>query len=182
MDHQQKPLQAEVCKGFCLSHEEGVCTVTVRKAAKADINSIMDLLHQVLEVHHAGRPDIFKSGVTKYTEDELTEIIASPKTPVLVAVDENENVCGHAFCVLKKSGENAVLVDNKTMYIDDICVHESHRGQGIGKLLCTAAQRLAEEKGCHNVTLNVWCANEGAVEFYKAMGFNPQRITMEKLL
>ncbi len=154
----------------------------VRKAEKGDIKGIMSLLYQVAEVHHKGRPDIFKGGASKYTEEELSEIITDIKTPVFVAVDDKGLVCGHAFCVFKESVDNHVLVNNKSLYIDDICVDENHRGKHIGTMLCNASLALAKEEDCYNVTLNVWCLNEGAMEFYRALGFTPQRITMEKFL
>ena len=43
----------------------------IRRATAADIPQIDELLRQVLEVHHAGRPDLFKGGVKKYTDEEL---------------------------------------------------------------------------------------------------------------
>lgn len=45
--------------------------MTIRRATAADIPQIDELLRQVLEVHHAGRPDLFKGGVKKYTDEEL---------------------------------------------------------------------------------------------------------------
>ena len=39
----------------------------IRRAEKKDIESINNLLMQVLEVHHKGRPDLFKGGTKKYT-------------------------------------------------------------------------------------------------------------------
>ena len=45
--------------------------IEISRAARADIEDIIRLLSQVLEVHHSGRPDIFKTGATKYTQDEL---------------------------------------------------------------------------------------------------------------
>ena len=153
----------------------------IRRAKREDVKGIMSLLYQVAEVHHKGRPDIFKGGCTKYTEEELAEIIDSPESPVLVAEDGGF-ICGHAFCVLKQGSDNGVLVNNKGLYIDDICVDEGCRGKHVGTGLCNAVTAMAKEEGCYNITLNVWCLNHGAMEFYKALGFVPQRITMEKLL
>ena len=47
----------------------------IRRAAEPDIGGILNLLSQVLEVHAAIRPDLFITGKTKYTHDELREII-----------------------------------------------------------------------------------------------------------
>ena len=49
-------------------------------------------------VHHNGRPDIFKGPATKYSREELIEIISNSDTPVFVCVDENDYVMGHGFC------------------------------------------------------------------------------------
>ena len=43
----------------------------IRKAVKRDIQTIMELLHQVNMVHHVIRPDLFKPNTTKYNEREL---------------------------------------------------------------------------------------------------------------
>ena len=61
--------------------------MTIRRAEPRDIPQIDVLLHQVLDVHHAGRPDLFKPHATKYTDDQLAGIIADDRTPVFVAVE-----------------------------------------------------------------------------------------------
>lgn len=45
--------------------------LNIRKAEPRDIPRILELLLQVLEVHAAGRPDLFKSGTTKYSPRSL---------------------------------------------------------------------------------------------------------------
>ena len=156
--------------------------MTVRKAETKDINGIMSLLYQVAEVHHNGRPDLFKGGSSKYMPVDLEKILADENSPVYVAVDDNDDVLGHAFCVFTQTGKNRVLVDRLTLYIDDICVDQNHRGEHIGTELCKAVIDMAKQKGCYNVTLNVWCLNEGAFAFYKSLGFMNQKITMEMVM
>ena len=39
----------------------------IRRAVYSDIEEINNLLRQVLEVHHKGRPDLFKGGVKNIT-------------------------------------------------------------------------------------------------------------------
>ena len=48
----------------------------IRKAVKRDIQTIIELLHQVNMVHHVIRPDLFKPNTTKYNEQEL-EVMTS---------------------------------------------------------------------------------------------------------
>ena len=74
------------------------------------------------------------------------------------------------------------MQDVKTLYIDDICVREDCRGQGIGAALYRHVTGYAREKGFYNVTLNVWSCNPGALKFYEAMGMQKQKIGMEQIL
>ncbi len=155
---------------------------TVRKAEKKDIAKILDLLVQVDMVHHLGRPDIFKGPATKYSEEELNSLLQNKSTPVFVCVDENDEPLGHAFCIHRQVTNDSVLTDIRTLYIDDICVDSSARGNHIGKTLYDYVIAYAKEQGFYNVTLNVWTCNPTALKFYEAMGFAPQKICMEKIL
>ena len=154
----------------------------VRRAVDADIPKIMDLLIQVDMVHHNGRPDIFNGPATKYTEEQLKNIIADDLTPVFVCVDDDNIPMGHAFCIHKQIIGDNVLTDIKTLYIDDICVDEAARGKHVGKALYDYVIDYAKNAGYYNVTLNVWACNPGAMKFYESMGLKVQKIGMEKVL
>ncbi len=153
----------------------------IRRAEKRDMETIMELLHQVLEVHHRGRPDLFRGNCTKYTGDELEKIIHDPETPVLVAVDSGR-VLGYAFCQFQHKTDDNILTDIKTLYLDDLCVDEKMRGQSIGRQLYQAVLNFARENGCYHVTLNVWNCNPGAMKFYESCGLVPYKVGMEKIL
>lgn len=156
--------------------------MVIRKAEKRDINRLLALLSQVLEVHHNGRPDIFKGGVVKYTEGELEKLLDIKDRPVFVACDDDDFVLGYCFCIIEAVEGSNILRDRKTLYIDDLCVDEKIRGQHVGTDLYNYAIDFAESIGCHNVTLNVWTLNSGALEFYKKLGMKPMKIYMEKNL
>lgn len=153
----------------------------IRKAEKKDIHDMHELLRQVNLVHHNGRPDLFKYGTNKYTDEELVGIIDDENRPILVAIDQ-DHVVGYAFCIYQQHLNNNILTDVKTIYIDDLCVDESRRGQHIGKQLYSAVVEMAKENGCYNITLNVWCLNESAQKFYEACGMKPLKIAMEEIL
>ena len=153
----------------------------IRRALEKDIPKIEDLLLQVCMVHHNGRPDVFKVG-RKYSTDELMALINDKKRPILVSVDENDDVMGYCFCIFQQHTDNSVLTDIKTLYIDDLCVDEALRGKRIGKELYEAALELARDNGCYNLTLNVWSCNPSAIRFYESCGLVPQKIGMEVIL
>lgn len=143
---------------------------------------INKLLNQVLMVHHNGRPDLFKSNVKKYTDEELILLIEDDSKPIFVAVDEAEEVLGYAFCVFQQHINNNILTDIKTLYIDDLCVDEEKRGMHIGKQLYDFVTEYAKSEGCYNLTLNVWSCNVSAMKFYEKCGLVPQKVGMEVIL
>ena len=109
----------------------------IRKANTKDIKGIIALLHQVNMVHHVIRPDLFKPNTTKYNEQELETLLSDDSKPVFV-YDDGE-IRGHAFCQVNEVRDHRLLVNVKTLYIDDICVDESERGKHIGQ--CTSLLR-----------------------------------------
>ena len=155
--------------------------MTIRFAEARDIPGMIHLLQQVGEVHHQIRPDLFRGGAQKYNEADLTALLADPQRPILIA-DVEGKVGGYAFCILQVTRDNPVLCDRKVLYIDDICVDEAIRGQGIATALYNRVVDFAGELGCHAVTLNVWCGNDGAMKFYEKCGMKPQKIGMETIL
>lgn len=153
----------------------------IRKANINDLQKVNKLLYEVQKVHSDARPDLFKQGAKKYTDEQLKNIFENDLTPVFVFEKDND-VLGYAFCIFKQELNNNTLTPIKTLYIDDLCVDESARGEHIGTKLYNFVIDFAKKSGCYNVTLNVWANNLNAVKFYKAIGMQIQKIGMEKIL
>ena len=154
--------------------------MNIRRAEEKDMDRINDLLFQVCLVHHKGRPDLFKYGAKKYTDEQLLAIIQDDQRPIFVAEDSDQVVQGYAFCIFSQHID--ILTDIKTLYIDDLCVDETLRGQHIGRQLYEAVLDFARTSGCYNVTLNVWSLNSSAMKFYQSLGLEPQKVGMETIL
>ena len=155
-------------------------TTMIRKASKNDINRIIELLHQVNMVHHVLRPDLFKPHTTKYNEQELERMLNDDSKPIFV--NDDGEVRGYAFCQISEVKGDKLLEDVKTLYIDDICVDEKARGKHVGKALYEYVRDYARSIGCHHITLNVWDGNDAALSFYRNMGMQVQKTTMETIL
>ena len=153
----------------------------IRLAAKTEIPGMINLLQQVGEVHHQIRPDLFRSGAQKYSEADLEELLKDPSRPIFGAVEDGK-LLGYCFCIIEEVTGNPVLCDTKTCYIDDLCVDENCRGQGIATKLYDHVCSYARSIGCGSVTLNVWCGNENAMKFYESRGMKPRKIYMEASL
>lgn len=150
----------------------------IRFAQAKDVTGILSLLQQVGRIHHEARPDIFRAKAQKYGASQVLAMLDSPKNPIFVAV-ENEQVIGYGFCQVKIYERDPVMADRTEIYIDDLCVDEKCRGQGIGKRIYQEILRYAKMRRADSVTLNVWCCNENAMGFYQSLGLTPQKIGME---
>lgn len=153
----------------------------IRFAIPEDVPGILALLQQVGQVHHEGRPDLFRKGAQKYGASQILQLLESATSPIFVAVADDK-VLGYGFCQIKTVTQHPVFEDSTELYIDDICVDENCRGQGVGKAIYDEILRYAKMRKCHNLTLNVWCFNETAMKFYEKCGLKPQRIYMETVL
>ena len=148
----------------------------IREANKFDIPEIIDLLKQVNLIHHQGRPDIFNIG-TKYTKEELEQLIDDEQKPIYVFIDNK--ILGYAFCIIKEIKDDNILVNRRELYIDDLCVLENNRGNHIGTSLFSYVKEKAIELNCDSITLNVWSFNEEEMAFYQKMGMKPLQTVME---
>lgn len=154
----------------------------IRRAAQKDLARVNALLEQVLTVHANGRPDIFIPGTKKYTDAELLDLFRDDTRPIFVYTDDRDEVAGYAFCVIEEIRGANNLRDRKSLYIDDLCVDEAMRKQGIATALYRYVREYAKSIGCYHVTLNVWELNGTAKKFYEAMGMAPLKTVMEDVL
>ena len=153
----------------------------IRKACAGDIPGMIELLLQVGEGHHKIRPDLFRSGAQKYDETALEALLQDPNRPIFAAVEDGK-LLGYCFCILEITKDNPVLMDQKSLYIDDLCVDENTRGKHVGTALYDYTCAYAREIGCDTITLNVWCGNASAMAFYESRGLKPRNIHMEAKL
>ena len=155
--------------------------MTIRRAETRDIPGMIALLYQVGGVHHDIRPDIFRENAIKYTPEQLEVLLQDENSPIFI-YDIDGCVAGYCFCQIREFADSTVLTDRTELYIDDLCVEVSRRGQHIGSALYDHAVAYAKEIGCQFLTLNVWCGNDSAMKFYEKAGLTPRNIHMEKKL
>ncbi len=156
--------------------------ISICRAERKEIPAIQKLLSEVLELHAKLRPDLFISGKTKYTAEELEPMLENEQTPVFVAHNEQKEVVGYAFCQLKNPPFSTNMKPVKSLFIDDLCVDTNCRGAHVGSKLFAFVKEYAKAQGCYDVTLNVWEGNDNARAFYEKMGMFVKETQMEILL
>lgn len=78
---------------------------------------------------------------------------------------ENQEIIGIAIYYYRYS-----TWKGKRLYLEDIVVTESERGNGAGKLLFDRVMQKSQEEGCTGMMWQVLDWNEPAINFYKKYG------------
>ena len=153
----------------------------VRLARENELERVNELRRQVNAIHVAGKPDVFKPGFPEELQNYIHTIRNDPEQSVVVAV-KDEYVCGFAVLHHINRPENPFMKERDFLDIDEFCVDEAFRRQGIASAMIAFIREFAKEKGFHRIELNMWEFNQDALAFYEAAGFRTFRRYMEMFL
>lgn len=145
-------------------------------ATIADREAVEVLARQVHAMHVQWRPDIYEMPEQLYPEERFLEVIRERQ---LYVAKINTVVVGYVLLKMRHYDWPGV-VKRKVMLIDELCVHESCRNQGIGKQMMNDAWALAKAFRCTDLQLGVYPQNDDAVGFYQKCGFTIRSIDMQR--
>ncbi len=139
--------------------------ITIRKAVRTDCARMMELIHELAVYEKA--PDEVTVSLTHFEESGFG---ANPVWWAFVAEVQGV-VIGMALYYVRYS-----TWKGQRMYLEDILVTETMRGQKIGSLLFDALIVEAKEKGFNGMNWQVLEWNEPAINFYKKYkaNFDPE--------
>jgi ribosomal protein S18 acetylase RimI-like enzyme len=149
----------------------------IRFAEEKDCEEIASLLKEINLLHATLLPEVFKV-YPKYTKEQVEEMMK--KNTMIILVDDEDGVKGYLLAIIKEVKDNYLFQDSRTFYIDDICVDKAYQGKHIGTKLYQEAVKLAKEKNCTRVALNVWNKNQSALKFYESLGLKAVHTEMEQ--
>ena len=132
---------------------------TIRRATEKDIPRTLELI-QELAVYER-EPDAVVVDVEELIKDGFGD---NPAYGLFVAETEN-GIVGIALYYFRYSTWNG-----KVMYLEDLIVTESERGNGYGRKLLNAILEEADKLNCRLTTWQVLDWNEPSIEFYKKIG------------
>lgn len=155
--------------------------IAIRKPVSADRTRIVPLQEQIAALHHAGRPDLFKTEARLFTPEAFETRLADPAHTMLIAEAEGR-VVGYAFAWVIPYRNHSTYIDFDSFYLDDICVLDTHRRMGIGRMLFERCVEEARARNCKNVELGVWAFNKEAIAFYEGCGMHDRVRRMELTL
>lgn len=145
-------------------------------AQSADREAVERMARQVHAMHVAWRPDLFEIPEALYPEERFQAAVAERE---LYVAKFGGTLVGYVL-VRIRNVEAPGLVKRRVMLLDEICVEESCRGQGIGTQMMADVRALARAFGCTDLQLGVYPQNDGAVAFYQKCGFTIRSIDMQR--
>ncbi|KAA3657436.1 MAG: GNAT family N-acetyltransferase [Chloroflexi bacterium] len=152
-------------------------TVTIREANGNDFEDAGALFFEELQFHVDLLPTRFQLAEPMITLAWFEEIMQNPEKVLLVA-EENGRILGQILLNISKTPDDPIIKPRKFVYVDEIGVTASYRGQGIGKQLMAAAKAWAQSQGIAEIELNVWEQNGRAIGFYEELGYQTVRRRM----
>lgn len=147
-------------------------------AIPEDTWAINALAREVHAMHVAWRPDIYEMVDNLYTEERVSTAI---KCRELYTAKIDNTVIGYVSVKARKY-EWPGVVKRKVMFVDELCVSQPFRGQGIGKAMMEDVKALARAFGCTDLQLGVYPQNDTAVSFYQKCGLTIRSIDMQMKL
>lgn len=139
-------------------------SVTVRRAAPADVPAILRLIRALAAYEHA-------ADAVEATEQSLMETLFARDAQVFAHVAEVEHkVVGIAVWFLNYS----TWTGRPGIFIEDLFVDPGARRTGAGRALFRALAREAVARGCARIDWAVLDWNTPAMDFYRAVGGGPQ--------
>ena len=152
----------------------------VRRARENELERVNELRMQVNALHVAGKPEVFKPGFPEELRNYIYAIHKDPEQFITVAVKDG-TICGFAVLHHINRPENPFMKERDFLDIDEFCVDENFRRQGVASAMIRFILDFVKEKGFKRLELNMWEFNRGALAFYEAAGFKTFRRYMEIL-
>jgi ribosomal protein S18 acetylase RimI-like enzyme len=129
----------------------------IRVAGPDDLETVAGLLSAFRDWWGATTPsdETFRTTATRLLEDPNTEFLLADEV-------------GLAQLRYRLSAWTGV----EDCWLEDLFVHESARGTGLGKALTEACFERARARGCRRIELDVNESNTSAIRLYTSLGFS----------
>lgn len=142
----------------------------IRKATKEDCPAMLELIRELAAYEKA--PEEVTVDPKHFEESGFG---ANPVWWAFVVEDTSSNMVAFALYYIRYS-----TWKGQVMYLEDILVTESMRGNGIGRMLIERLKEEARDKGFKRITWQVLDWNAPAINFYKKFDakFDPEWVNV----
>jgi GNAT superfamily N-acetyltransferase len=135
----------------------------IRAAAPADAAVIFQLIGELADYER------LRHEVVGSVEDLRRHLFGEPRYAHALVAQWHGEVVGFALYFFSYS----TFLCRPGIYLEDLFVRPSMRGQGVGLGLLRALEQLAREHGCGRLEWAVLDWNRSAIDFYRRFGARP---------
>ena len=134
--------------------------MNIKKATLSDLDLLAPLFSDYLEFYGSDKK-------ASSQRDFLQERLTNRDSTIFLACDEQDN--GVGFTQVYPSFTSVGI--GKLLVLNDLFVHEDHRGRGVGRALINAVKEFAESVGAVRFDLETGIDNLTAQRLYEDFGF-----------
>lgn len=151
--------------------------IIIRKALPTDLSAIQKLSQELFYSDYPNDSLLNKSwSFSGNGKETFLKRITEPDRFCLLAETSGEIIAYASGSILAVPAWRPV----KRLELENLIVTEKYRGQRIGETLTQAVFDLAKSLGIQRVMVAAYATNEGAIKFYKRVGFIPDTLQLEK--
>lgn len=150
--------------------------VLIRKATTDDLKALRELYLALEEDGVRYQPEHFVIG--ERTDEFFQSVFDGENQDILVA-DIDGEALGFVHVVILQQKKVSCLKPQSVVYMQDLCVREDMRNNGIGALLVRAAKDYGKEHGVDFIRTQVFPGNVDGMRFYERNGFSEMMKTIE---
>ena len=144
--------------------------------ARPEDRAAIELLAQQVHVLHVQwRSDIYAPADELWPQERFDTSVADR---LLFTGKIEEKVVGYVLLKIRDY-DMVGHTRRKVLLVDEICVDEHLRNQGIGTEMMIEVRAIARAFGCTDLQLGVYPQNNEALAFYQKCGFRIRSIDMQ---
>lgn len=140
--------------------------VILEPATITDRDAVNAMAIQVHELHVGWQPQYYEHTGLLYDEARYQKAL---NDKVLYVARLDGQIVGYVTLPVIEFF-HAGSKPMKTMKLEELCVADGYRGQGIGKQIMENVKSLAKEMGCTDIRLTCAPQNEAAISLYQGVG------------
>ncbi|WP_166243163.1 GNAT family N-acetyltransferase [Paenibacillus turpanensis] len=153
----------------------------IREAILSDYHEVARLVAQIHEIHVKERPDIYAPDPCPMSNDYFNKLLVDQKSKLFVVVVEDK-VVGYSVLRINLPPNRQIYRSRKYISIDDFCIDEKYRNNGLGKELMNYILDFGKGVSAQCIELGVSEFNKDAIRFYESMGLTTRSRRMEFIL
>ena len=145
----------------------------IRTAKLEEVDQLRIIEQEIIKYERPFDPNLKIEPISYY---DLENLISRDDAYVIVAVNDEENIIGSGYALIKNS--KPYKDPEQYAYLGFMWVSPHFRGKGINGKIIDRLIEWAQAKGLTEIQLEVYAENKSAVKAYQKRNFLPDLLTM----